>query len=136
MPVSDKGKPDISQSILEHVPKQAEVTRIEFEGPALAVYTKKPEILIEQSYVIADIVNLIRKRIVVRSDPSVRSEEKEAERKVIEAGGQRDAQNIISQSLTSNYLYYLYIQNLKECNGTIYVPLDPNNGLPLFRQVE
>ncbi len=78
--VSDKGKLDISQHILEHVPKQAEVTRIEFEGPALAVYTKRPEILVEQSYVVADIVNLIRKRIVVRSDPSVRSEEKEAER--------------------------------------------------------
>jgi len=78
--VSDKGKLDISQHILEHVPKQAEVTRIEFEGPALAVYTKRPEILVEQSYVVADIVNLIRKRIVVRSDPSVRLEEKEAER--------------------------------------------------------
>ena len=80
MTVSDKGKLEISQCILEQVPKQAEVTRIEFEGPALAVYTKKPEILIEQSYIVADIVNLIRKRIVVRSDPSVRSEEKEAER--------------------------------------------------------
>lgn len=80
MTVSDKGKLEISQHILEHVPKQAEVTRIEFEGPALAVYTKKPEILVEQSYVVADIVNLIRKRIVVRSDPSVRLEEKEAER--------------------------------------------------------
>ncbi len=80
MTVTDRGKLEISQCILEHVPKQAEVTRIEFEGPALAVYTKKPEILIEQSYVVADIVNLIRKRIVVRSDPSVRSEEREAER--------------------------------------------------------
>ncbi|NIR86465.1 beta-CASP ribonuclease aCPSF1 [Candidatus Bathyarchaeota archaeon] len=71
---------EISQTIFEHIPKEAEITRIEFEGPALAVYTKKPEFLIEQSYVIADIVNLIRKRIVVRSDPSVRLPEKEAER--------------------------------------------------------
>ncbi len=75
-----KTKMEVSQHILEHVPQQAEVTRIEFEGPSLAVYTKKPEILIEQSYIVADIVNLIRKRIVVRSDPSVRSEEKDAER--------------------------------------------------------
>ena len=75
----DKTKVEISQTILEHVPKEAEISRIEFEGPALAVYTKKPEVLIEQSYVIADIVNLIRKRIVVRSDPSVRLSEKETE---------------------------------------------------------
>jgi hypothetical protein len=74
-----KTKVAISQTILEYVPKEAEVTRIEFEGPTLAVYTKKPEILIEQSSIIADIVGLIRKRIVVRSDPSVRVPEKEAE---------------------------------------------------------
>ncbi len=80
MPAPDKTKVEISQSILERVPKEAEITRIEFEGPALAVYTKKPEVLIEQSYVIADIVNLIRKRIVVRSDPSVRLPEKDTER--------------------------------------------------------
>jgi KH/beta-lactamase-domain protein len=76
----DKTQVEISQTIFEHVPKEAEITRIEFEGPALAVYTKKPEILIEQSYIVADIVNLIRKRIVVRSDPSVRSLEKDTER--------------------------------------------------------
>ncbi len=80
MKASNKSKVEISQTILEKVPKEAEITRIEFEGPALAIYTKKPEILIEQSYVVADIVNLIRKRIVVRSDPSVRLTEKDAER--------------------------------------------------------
>ena len=80
----DKTKAEISQTILEHIPKEAEVSRIEFEGPALAVYTKKPEILIEQSYIIADIVNLIRKRIVIRSDPSVRLPEKETERVIFE----------------------------------------------------
>jgi KH/beta-lactamase-domain protein len=81
---SGKNKVEISQHILEHIPQQAEVTRIEFEGPAFAVYTKKPEILIEQSYIIADIVNFIRKRIVVRSDPSVRLDEKDAERTINE----------------------------------------------------
>jgi KH/beta-lactamase-domain protein len=78
----DKDKVEISQTILEHVPKEAEVTRIEFEGPILAVYTKKPEVLIEQSHVVAEIVSIIRKRIVVRSDPSVRLSEKETEKMV------------------------------------------------------
>ena len=77
---SEREKIEISQYILEHVPKEAEVTRIEYEGPTLAVYTKRPEILVEQSTVIADIVNVIRKRIVIRSDPSVRLPENEAER--------------------------------------------------------
>lgn len=77
---SDKEKIEISQYILQHVPKEAEVTRIEYEGSTLAVYTKRPEILIEQSGVIANIVNVIRKRIVIRSDPSVRLQEVEAEK--------------------------------------------------------
>jgi len=79
-PNSEKGKVEISQYVLEHVPKDAEVTRIEYEGPTLAIYTKKPEILVEQGGVITDIVNVIRKRIVVRSDPSVRLAENEAEK--------------------------------------------------------
>lgn len=77
---SEKDKIEISQYILEHVPKEAEVTRIEYEGPTLAVYTKRPEILVEQSTAIANIVGVIRKRIVIRSDPSVRLQETEAEK--------------------------------------------------------
>ena len=77
---SGKDQVDISQHILEKIPSEAEVTRIEYEGPALAVYTKKPEVLVEQSFVIAEIVKLIRKRIVVRSDPSIRAKERDTER--------------------------------------------------------
>jgi len=87
----DKGKAEISQTVLKHVPKEAEVTRIEFEGPALAVYTKRPEILFEQSSIIADIVGLIRKRIVVRSDPSVRLPEKDTT-KIIEKAVPKEAE--------------------------------------------
>ena len=80
MPSSSKDQVDISQHIIENIPPEAEVTRIEYEGPVLAVYTKKPEVLVEQSYIIANIVKLIRKRIVVRSDPSIRAKERETER--------------------------------------------------------
>jgi len=79
---SEKDQVDISQHILKNIPPEAEVTRIEYEGPALAVYTKKPEILVEQSYIIADIVKMIRKRIVVRSDPSIRAKERATERTI------------------------------------------------------
>jgi KH/beta-lactamase-domain protein len=76
----DKDKIEISQYILEKVPREAQVTRIEYEGPMLAVYTKKPEILVDQSSIVAEIVGVIRKRIVVRPDPSVRLPETEAEK--------------------------------------------------------
>ena len=77
---TEKDKIEISHYILEHVPREAEVTRVEYEGPMLSVYAKKPEILVNQTSVVAEIVGVIRKRIVVRSDPSVRLPEVEAER--------------------------------------------------------
>ena len=77
---SEKDKLEISHYILEHVPREAEVTRVEYEGPMLSVYAKKPEILVDQSNVVAEIVGVIRKRIVIRPDPSVRLAETEAEK--------------------------------------------------------
>ncbi len=79
-----KSKLEISHYILEHVPKEAEVTRVEYEGPAIALYAKRPEILIEQSTIITDIVSIIRKRIVVRSDPSVRLSERSTQKVINE----------------------------------------------------
>lgn len=70
----------IRETILEHMPKEAEVTRIEFEGPRLAIYVKNVTLLIEQSYIVTDIVNLLHKRIVIRSDPSIRVPEAGAEK--------------------------------------------------------
>lgn len=70
-----------------------------------------------------------------RYDFVLQKESKEAERKRIEAAGQRDSQKIIADSLTPNYLNYLYIQNLKDNKGTIYVPTNPTTGLPLFKGV-
>ena len=68
-----------------------------------------------------------------RYDFVLEKEKKEADRKRIEAQGQRDAQKTISESLTSSYLEYLYLTGLKDRQGTIYVPTNPANGLPLFR---
>jgi len=65
----------------------------------------------------------------------LQKEEKEAERKRVEAAGQRDAQTIINESLTSKYLQYLYINELKDREGTIYVPTG-SDGLPLFKSVQ
>ncbi len=78
----------IRETIVEHMPKDAEITRIEFEGPRLAIYVKNVGLLAEQSYVVTEIVNLLHKRVVIRSDQSIRLPEREAEayiRKIIPA---------------------------------------------------
>ncbi len=75
---------EIRKTILEKIPPDVGITRIEFEGPRLAIYTQKPEILVEQSHIIGEIAGVIKKRIVIRSDPSVRANEAESERSIRE----------------------------------------------------
>lgn len=65
----------------------------------------------------------------------LQTEKKEKERKIIEAEGQRDAQKIINESLSTNYLYYQYINTLKDRQGTIYVPTSPTTGMPTFKEL-
>ncbi len=73
----------IRETILQNMPREAEITRIEFEGPRLAVYVKNIDLLLEESHIITDIVNIIHKRIVMRSDPSIRLPEGEARNEIL-----------------------------------------------------
>lgn len=61
-------------------------------------------------------------------------EEMEAERKRIEAKGVRDSQAIVSETLTPQYLNYLWIKNLEGNQNVIYVATETN--MPVFRSVE
>lgn len=63
----------------------------------------------------------------------IQRETQEAERKRIEAAGIRDAQEIIAQSLTSQYLHYLWINTLNQNPNVIYVATEAN--MPIFRAV-
>ena len=70
---------EIRQAILDKIPPEVGITRIEFEGPRLAIYCHKPEILQERGHIVGEIAGIIKKRIVIRSDPSVRMPEIQSE---------------------------------------------------------
>ncbi len=63
----------------------------------------------------------------------LQKETQEAERKRVEAAGIRDAQSIIDQSLTSQYLNYLWINTLNQNPNVIYVATEAN--MPIFRAI-
>ena len=63
----------------------------------------------------------------------LQKENQEAERKRVEAQGIRDAQGIINQSLTDQYLHYLWINTLNQNPNVIYVATEAN--MPIFRAV-
>ena len=65
-------------AILNNIPAEAQITRIEYEGPRIALYTKNPAFLHKNSYVISEIVNSLKKRVVTRTEKSIRKPESEA----------------------------------------------------------
>src|SRR3970040_1040615 len=72
----------IMASILQSIPREANVTKIDYEGPRIALYTTSPRYLMEHNEIISNLVNVIKKRIVVRTDESIRKLE-EDERKIL-----------------------------------------------------
>ncbi len=62
------------------IPRAVQVTRIEFEGPEIAIYVKDPKVFIEYPELARDIAKALKKRIVIRTDPSVRKNPKDAEK--------------------------------------------------------
>ena len=69
--------------ILRTIPQGARITKIEYEGPSIAIYTSSPKFLLEQSKKLSGLVNTIKKRIVVRTDASIRRPQAEAQKALV-----------------------------------------------------
>lgn len=57
--------------------KELEISRIEFEGPEIAIYVKKPAMTQEKIDLIRKIAKELKKRLVIKADPSVRKDKDE-----------------------------------------------------------
>ncbi|RLF03472.1 MAG: beta-CASP ribonuclease aCPSF1 [Thermoprotei archaeon] len=84
--IVDKTIEKIRQVIFENIPLEARITKIEFEGPTIVIYTANPQTLFKENKdeIIKKIVKTIKKRIAIRTDPEIRKNEAEA-RKIIES---------------------------------------------------
>lgn len=71
---------NIMATILQNIPKGAKITKIEYEGPRIAIYTSSPKFLLERNKALSSLVSTIKKRIVVRTDQSIRKPEASAEK--------------------------------------------------------
>jgi KH/beta-lactamase-domain protein len=76
---------NVMATILQSIPKEAKVSKIDYEGPRIALYTKSPLYLMEHNEIISDLVNVIKKRIVVRTEESIRKPEDEARQIIAKA---------------------------------------------------
>lgn len=66
------------KTILGSIPQEAAITRVEYEGPRIALYTSNPKFLQQNGHIISEIVNTVKKRVVVRTEKTIRKPEEEA----------------------------------------------------------
>ncbi len=83
MSVESENK-ELIDKIKELVPKEAGLSKIEYEGPDIAIYVKNIAYLYGDENVIKNISAAIKKRLLVRSDPSELSDPDEALAKIKE----------------------------------------------------
>jgi uncharacterized protein len=73
----------LTKTILDSLPPEAQITTARFEGPSIAIYTKNPKFsLTELTYHLSSLSRSLKKRFVVRTDPSIRLPEDETRDKI------------------------------------------------------
>ncbi len=81
MPVEDVLR-EIRAKIRSVIPPSIDVSDIEFEGALVVLYTKHPDRFAEKENLVKQLAKMLQKRIVVRPDPSVITDEETAEKEI------------------------------------------------------
>jgi Predicted metal-dependent RNase, consists of a metallo-beta-lactamase domain and an RNA-binding KH domain len=82
--VRDRVLDEIRKVIIENIPPDAEMRRVEFEGPYLVIYVRNPSFLRSESSAVKNIAKILKKRVVVKVDPQARKKPHEARAKILE----------------------------------------------------
>ncbi len=75
---------EIKKIVKDTVPQTSLITKVDFEGPEVVLYSKNPSVLATNGEIVKELARNIRKRVVVRPDPSVLLGEEESEKKIME----------------------------------------------------
>lgn len=75
---------EIRRAIVENIPQEAEMRRVEFEGPYLVIYVRNPGFLLSDASAVKNIARVLRKRVIVKVDPQARRKPPEARARILE----------------------------------------------------
>lgn len=75
---------EIKRIVREETPFSDAVVDIDFEGPKVVLYCKNLDLLVENGELIKELARKIRKRIILRPDPSILTDKEEAEKLIRE----------------------------------------------------
>src|SRR5215203_2671973 len=74
----------VSKIILKSIPSDSQITFVRFEGPNIALYTKNPKFaLTELTYFLSSLSKTLKKRFIIRTDPSSRLPEDQTRQAVV-----------------------------------------------------
>lgn len=71
---------EIKGKVRSVIPPSIDISDVEFEGALVVIYTKHPDKFAERDDLVKQLAKMLQKRIVVRPDPSVITDEARAER--------------------------------------------------------
>ena len=76
--VTTENEDAVGKLILKSIPSDSQIALVRFEGPNIALYTKNPKFaLTELTYYLSSLSKTLKKRFIIRTDPSVRLEEEQ-----------------------------------------------------------
>src|ERR671915_84838 len=82
--VTTQSEETVSKIILKSIPSDSQITFVRFEGPNIALYTKNPKFaLTELTYFLSSLSKTLKKRFIIRTDPSSRLPEDQTRQAVV-----------------------------------------------------
>jgi hypothetical protein len=76
-------KEELKERIKELLPVEAHITKIDFEGPEIALYTKNPSVFFENENLVAKLASELKKRVNIRTDRSLLKDPIEAKEMIM-----------------------------------------------------
>jgi KH/beta-lactamase-domain protein len=82
--VTTESEEAVAKLILQSIPAEAQISLVRFEGPNIALYTKNAKFaLTELTYYLSSLSKTLKKRFIIRTDPSVRLPEEQTRQTVV-----------------------------------------------------
>lgn len=75
---------EIEKTVQSVLPSETQITKIEMEGPEVAIYTRNPKAFFENESFVAKVAFELKKRVHIRTDKSLLTEPEEAKKKILE----------------------------------------------------
>jgi KH/beta-lactamase-domain protein len=82
--VTTESEEAVGKIILKSIPSDSQISLVRFEGPNIALYTKNAKFaLTELTYYLSSLSKTLKKRFIIRTDPSVRLPEDQTRQAVV-----------------------------------------------------